>query len=473
MSNLQTLLDTPNATSSPESECGHTRLETLDGQMILPHGLAPVPVNPSLHQENEKDSLTSGTSGPSGSDLSTLADRQLSSESRSQPLWGQQSLLQVCSHCGNVKIPSEFSKTGFRQTYRSVCKDCRNMAAREWHRIRRDSTVHRSSRLAAGAKARSLAKDLQYDLTPESIQYRLDQGTCEATGLPFDMTAHRTWNTPSLDRINPSLGYTQTNTRVVLFALNAGCGDWGEQKLVHVVSALLKQRQERSNAFSLKLAENLKKRTDVLGSTLFNLTWKERVTQSGRRICALRASGRRTSGSDCTSWPTPNAQEFGIADEQRLNQRRQECKERTGNGNGFGLTLGQAAKILTGWPSPVANKTSPQQREDFTPTLAATAQMATWATPTNRDYRSEAATDEFNEKRWSHKRGKPLSAEATLTDSGQTQSGSTAETTNIGQLNPRFSLWLQGLPAEWASCGERAMLFVRQSRKRSSKRSSS
>ena len=36
------------------------------------------------------------------------------------------------------------------------------------------------------------------------------------------------------------------------------------------------------------------------------------------------------------------------------------------------------------------------------------------ATPAARDYRSESATDEFNQKRWGHSRGKPLSAEATL-----------------------------------------------------------
>lgn len=37
-----------------------------------------------------------------------------------------------------------------------------------------------------------------------------------------------------------------------------------------------------------------------------------------------------------------------------------------------------------------------------------------WPTPAARDYRSEEATDEFNEKRWAHPRGKPLTAVATL-----------------------------------------------------------
>jgi hypothetical protein len=44
---------------------------------------------------------------------------------------------------------------------------------------------------------------------------------------------------------------------------------------------------------------------DLDGSILFELTWRDAVTPSGHRICALRASARRTSGNGSTSWPTP------------------------------------------------------------------------------------------------------------------------------------------------------------------------
>ena len=37
------------------------------------------------------------------------------------------------------------------------------------------------------------------------------------------------------------------------------------------------------------------------------MTWKERVTPSGRVICALRASERRTAAKDFSGWPTPMA----------------------------------------------------------------------------------------------------------------------------------------------------------------------
>jgi hypothetical protein len=60
------------------------------------------------------------------------------------------------------------------------------------------------------------------------------------------------------------------------------------------------------------LASKLAARTDLLGSTLFRLTWKTRVTPLGLRICALRASVLPMYASDSTLWltvpgPTPTA----------------------------------------------------------------------------------------------------------------------------------------------------------------------
>jgi len=87
------------------------------------------------------------------------------------------------------------------------------------------------------------------------------------------------------------------------------------------------------------------------------------------------------------------------------------------------------------------------------------AKLAGWATPTASEKRR---SEDFAE-------GRTISPQEAI---GTMSSGSTAETgkTAQSQLNPRFSLWLQGYPAEWASCGGLGTRLSRKSRLSSSSR---
>jgi len=78
----------------------------------------------------------------------------------------------------------------------------------------------------------------------------------------------------------------------------------------------------RSVALRSCLESRLRAVAASLGSTLFTLTWKERATPLLRSICALRASGRRTSDSDCTSWGTPTAAMFAGTPEQAMARKK-------------------------------------------------------------------------------------------------------------------------------------------------------
>ena len=112
---------------------------------------------------------------------------------------------------------------------------------------------------------------------------------------------------------------------------------------------------------------NLMKRLEGLGSTLYSETWKAQVTPAQRLLFRLRASVLRISETGFTGWPTPAANEYEPKDLQRLEQRRKECAERTGNGNGFGLTLGQAVPMaLTGWPTPNSTVVDAKPRPPIT-----------------------------------------------------------------------------------------------------------
>ncbi len=234
---------------------------------------------------------------------------------------------------------------------------------------------------------------------------------------------------------------------------------------------------------TFSLASRLRVQTDLLGSTLYRLTWSERATPSGRSIFALRASGRRTSDSGCTSWRSPSAQEPGISLDRLVNR---DGTPWTGGERTYDRETGRLAQAgvtqevhLTSWPTPrtpTGGPESGERKKELGRTesgggdLQATAQLASWATPAGRDWKDTPGMSEtgVNPDGSERTRLDQLPRQAALaTASGPTPPGSPAGTGSGGQLNPAFSRWLMGLPPEWDACGVTAMQSLRPSRKRS------
>lgn len=64
-----------------------------------------------------------------------------------------------------------------------------------------------------------------------------------------------------------------------------------------------------SAALQKSMVSRLQARTQNLGSTLYQLTWKPWVMPSGRSLSRLRASALRTSETACIGWPTPTTRD--------------------------------------------------------------------------------------------------------------------------------------------------------------------
>jgi hypothetical protein len=267
-------------------------------------------------------------------------------------------------------------------------------------------------------------------------------------------------------------------------AMNATSGPSGSN-----LSALADRQQS--------LANRLKRQLDGVGSTLFTLTWNRKATPLGRPYYQLQALGRRISGNDCGSWPTPNAGPQNDND-TTWQERRKELKEKHGNGNGFGMVLGQAAQLAipggiahaASWPTPATadtgvSETARQGGENL-------SVIASWATPTSRDHKDGASTLENTPVNALLGRQVLLSGSHAQTESkgqlaswptpnamegGQTSRGVDRKDEKLmgglpqgkGQLNPSFSLWLMGYPPEWVNSAPPATRLSRKSRQNSSR----
>lgn len=88
---------------------------------------------------------------------------------------------------------------------------------------------------------RCLKKGLDYDLDQyrDELTDRLRAMRCELTGIPLAFYGDTRWAAPSLDRIEPTLGYVYGNIRIVAFGVNALIGEWGEDTAYEIAKGFV------------------------------------------------------------------------------------------------------------------------------------------------------------------------------------------------------------------------------------------
>lgn len=138
--------------------------------------------------------------------------------------------------------------------YRTKYPDKIRAANRKWNKANRTSIQKaqqewastprgQAGRLVVHAKVRAKKLGVPFDLKAADVLFALELGVCEVTGLPFErIPKERNPFSPSLDRKIPALGYVKGNIQVVLWALNAARGTWGDDVLLHIAEALRRSK---------------------------------------------------------------------------------------------------------------------------------------------------------------------------------------------------------------------------------------
>ena len=131
--------------------------------------------------------------------------------------------LKLCTGngCGKWKPLDAFAAHKNRPMgLQTHCRECISKQ-NEGYRI---TPEYRTGILWRSARLRSRKANVPFTITKAWVLERLERGVSELTGLPLVFEQHDRYSqhpaAPSLDRIDPSKGYTEDNTMVVCWAEN-------------------------------------------------------------------------------------------------------------------------------------------------------------------------------------------------------------------------------------------------------------
>lgn len=133
-----------------------------------------------------------------------------------------------------AKAPRDYKAEYERRVAAGYFKDYRN--------TRRETVDGVAYDLVQNARRRAQAKDIPFEIDPEWVRRRItkQKKRCAVTGMEFEFVSdpRSPWR-PSLDRIDSSLGYTPSNTQVVILMLNYCKNDASMEEVRRFARAIL------------------------------------------------------------------------------------------------------------------------------------------------------------------------------------------------------------------------------------------
>jgi hypothetical protein len=133
----------------------------------------------------------------------------------------------------------------------SVCRKCEAAGIEQYRTMTKEGIV---AELFRRKKSLCRVNHWPFDLTKEWLREQLDkqEWKCALTGIPFralkvagEKRSGYRWDSVSLDRVDPRLGYVQSNVRFILNVINLFKNDGDDKRMYMLAEALLRQRRTR------------------------------------------------------------------------------------------------------------------------------------------------------------------------------------------------------------------------------------
>jgi hypothetical protein len=148
--------------------------------------------------------------------------------------------VKVCSKCKEELPLSSFTKhSKNKDGLQGSCRECNKKSSKEWNANNKDSLILKR------LKERSIQKGLDFDLTVADINVPLK---CPVFG--FDLQRNHKvplFNSPSVDRIDPTKGYTKDNIQIISQLANAMKQNASPEQLLQFAKWVLTTYEKENN----------------------------------------------------------------------------------------------------------------------------------------------------------------------------------------------------------------------------------
>ena len=160
-----------------------------------------------------------------------------------------------CKECHRKKSREKEAEPGYREKRAAKMRERRKRPEflekervrrvanrdkkRQQDRKSRSRPESRARILWAGARRRANKKGDAFFLTVGRVESALIAGACERTGSRFDLSPGRTADSPSIDRIDPELPYSDDNVNIVCDWYNMAKGRLSEIELIERCKTLI------------------------------------------------------------------------------------------------------------------------------------------------------------------------------------------------------------------------------------------